>query len=88
MGARWREPPAGNPDITARTPLKERANHNGRVHATLNQLKADESGTAWALVPGRPEPGRRFTNGIRSGAQVRFTHVADEGMTLEDDYSQ
>lgn len=71
-------------------PLKERFIFEGRVHATLNQLKADETGT----VSGRlscSDPNLQAVHKRNKvlGRKFRKIYTADEGMEFfEDDYSQ
>ena len=72
------------------TPLKERFNHNGRVHATLNQLKADESGTvAGRLSCADPNLQAVHKRNKVLGRKFRSIYIADPDMDFfEDDYSQ
>lgn len=72
------------------TPLRERHIFEGRVHATLNQLKADEHGT----VAGRfscsdPNLQAIHKRNKKLGRRFRRIFIADEGMDFnEADYSQ
>lgn len=72
------------------TPLRERHIFEGRVHATLNQLKADEHGT----VSGRLSCSDPNLQAIHKrnkvlGRRFRTIFIADEGYEFgEADYSQ
>jgi len=72
------------------TPLKERFIFEGRVHATLNQLKADETGTvAGRLSCSDPNLQAVHKRNKVLGRKFRKVYVADEDMEFcEDDYSQ
>jgi len=72
------------------TPLKERFIFEGRVHATLNQLKADETGTvAGRLSCSDPNLQAVHKRNKVLGRKFRKVYVADEDMDFcEDDYSQ
>lgn len=71
-------------------PLKERHLHNGRVFATLNQLKADETGTvAGRLSCSDPNLQAVHKRNKKLGRLFRAVYTADEDMEFfEDDYSQ
>lgn len=71
-------------------PLTERHVHNGRVHATLNQLKADMGGTVSGRFscqyPNLQQVPKRLKN---IAMPFRRIFVADEGYVFwERDYSQ
>lgn len=72
------------------TPLKDRFLFEGRVHATLNQLKADETGTvAGRLSCSDPNLQAVHKRNKVLGRKFRKIYTADEGMEFcEDDYSQ
>lgn len=72
------------------TPLKERFIFEGRVHATLNQLKADETGTvAGRLSCSDPNLQAVHKRNKVLGRKFRKVYVADDDMDFcEDDYSQ
>ena len=72
------------------TPLRERFLFEGRVHAQLNQLKADEHGTvAGRLSCSDPNLQAVHKRNKVLGKKFRRLYVADEGMDFfEDDYSQ
>lgn len=72
------------------TPVKERFLFEGRVHATLNQLKADETGTvAGRLSCSDPNLQAVHKRNKKLGKLFRAIYTADEDMEFfEDDYSQ
>lgn len=72
------------------TPLKERFLFEGRVHTTLNQLKADETGTvAGRLSCSDPNLQAVHKRNKVLGRKFRKIYTCDEDMEFfEDDYSQ
>lgn len=71
-------------------PLIERHVHNGRVHATLNQLKADKGGTISGRFSCQYPNLQQVPKRVKEVAKpFRRIFVADEGYTFwERDYSQ
>lgn len=71
-------------------PLADRHVHNGRVHANLNQLKSDESGTISGRFSCNDPNLQQVPKRNKSVAKpFRRLFVADEGYTFwERDYSQ
>lgn len=72
------------------TPLKEHHIFNGRVHASLNQLKSDEYGTiSGRFSSSQPNMQQVPKRDKELGRLFRSIFVADEGMEMEEgDYSQ
>lgn len=70
-------------------PLVNEHIHNGRVHAHLNQLKTDESGTAARFSCSDPNLQAIPKRNKKLGPRFRRVFIADEGMLFyEADYSQ
>lgn len=71
-------------------PLRNTHIYNGRVHATLNQLKGDETGAVGGrLSCSDPNLQAVTKRNKKLGPRFRRAFVADPGMTMyEKDYSQ
>ena len=71
------------------TPLMTEHIYNGRVHATINQLKADEYGTPSRLSYSRPNLQQIPKRDLDLALVFRRAFIADEGMEFnEGDWSQ